>query len=108
MKIIIIILIIWSNVYGLELSNQIFIQFFKIYPNQSSLNENFRLKRAQIKLNKKINNYISIEFAPDFQSVSNSQIKPYLKSAFVSFNHYNKIIYTFGYQFSSMLINSNY
>ena len=56
--------------YGLELSNQIFIQFFKIYPNQSSLNENFRLKRAQIKLNKKINNYISIEFAPDFQSVS--------------------------------------
>ena len=101
-KIIIIILIICSNVYGLELNNQIFIQFFKIYPNQSSLNENFRLKRAQIKLNKKINNYISIEFAPDFQSVSNSQIKPYLKSAFVSFNHYNKIIYTFGYQFSSI------
>lgn len=98
----IFILISCSNIYCLELSNQIFIQSFKISPNEKSFDERFRLKRGQIKLIKKINKNIFIEFAHDFQSISKSEIKPYLKTAFISWNPNQRINYTFGYQFSSI------
>ena len=98
----IFILISCSHIYCLELSNQIFIQFFKISPNEKLFDERFKLKRGQIKLIKKINKNIFIEFSPDFQSISKSEIKPYLKTAFISWKSNYGLIYTFGYQFSSI------